>query len=395
MRLICTIKADNPNENPYEFSYYLTSQGIENDCEPISSETGEPSAFHIWVYDEDHVKKAQELYQYYKTHPQDPRYRAHYDEAIKAHQEKLLRKTEDVPPDAEEEPPPPKKRLLSPAPYGPLSIAVILFAIALFIWAQVQRTTVIPPTIPGIIQAPLLAPLERMLLYDYPHYFELRDELFKIYTPKEIEQKQLPSPEAIKLIYTIKQTPTWMGIYDYIVLHFRGKEIPLSYQGPLFEKIREGEIWRTVTPAMIHLDLLHIFFNLLWFVLLGNQIEFRIGSLRYLLFMVLVAITSNTAQYLMSGPFFMGLSGIVCGMAGFIWARQQKAPWEGYLLNRFTLIFLGLFVVGMFALQLFFFVLQILGKLNFPFGIANTAHLVGALTGYLLGRLRFFSIRPI
>jgi GlpG protein len=237
--------------------------------------------------------------------------------------------------------------------------------------------------------------MERMLLYDYPYYFELRDELLKIYTPKEIEQKEPPSKEADQLIQKIKKTPTWMGIYDSIVFYFRGEKIPLTYQGTLFEKIRQGEIWRLVTPAMLHLDLLHIFFNLLWFVLLGNQIEFRIGFFRYLLFMIVVAITSNTAQYLMSGPFFMGLSGIVCGMAGFIWARQQKAPWEGYLLNRFTLVFLGLFVIGMFAIQVVFFILQLLGKLNFPFGIANTAHLIGALTGYLLGRLRFFSIRPI
>src|SRR5262249_32793246 len=132
----------------------------------------------------------------------------------------------------------------------------------------------------------------------------------------------------------------------------------------------------------------------LWFILLGNQIEFRIGSVRYLLFILITGILSNTAQYLMSGPFFMGLSGIVVGMAAFIWARQQIAPWEGYLLHRFTLIFLAIFVIGMFVLQVLFFFMQIFGKLEMPFGIANTAHLVGGITGYLLGRMRLFTLRP-
>lgn len=90
----------------------------------------------------------------------------------------------------------------------------------------------------------------------------------------------------------------------------------------------------------------------------------------------------------------MGLSGIVVGMAAFIWARQQIAPWEGYLLHRFTLIFLGIFVVGMFLLQIVLFVMQVTGDFGLTVGIANTAHLTGGCAGYLLGRLRLFALRP-
>lgn len=395
MRLICTMEADSSDKNPYEFSYYLTSQGIENECEAMPPSESEPPQFRIWVVDEDLVDKAQELYRAYLENPKDPRYREHYEAAIQAHQEKLLRESEEKPSNDEKAPLPKKRRLLSPAPYGSLSIVVILLAIALFIWSQAQRPHIMAPNIPGIIQAPLLSPLEKNLLYDYPHYFELRDELLKLYTPQEIEQKQAPSKEAAQLIQKIKKTPTWSGIYDLFMRHYFNATIPFSYEGPLFEKISQGEVWRLITPVMLHLDLLHIFFNLLWFILLGNQIEFRLGFFRYLLFMLIVGIASNTTQYLMSGPFFMGLSGIIVGMAGFIWARQQVAPWEGYLLNRFTLIFLGIFVIGMFGLQILLFILQLLGKLTLPgIMIANTAHLTGGIVGYLLGRLRFFSIRP-
>ena len=69
------------------------------------------------------------------------------------------------------------------------------------------------------------------------------------------------------------------------------------------------------------------------------------------------------------------------------------APWEGYLLNRFTLVFLAIFVIGMFALQLVLFFMQLFDQAQFVIGIANTAHLSGAVVGYLLGRSRLFSIR--
>lgn len=391
MRLICTMQADSSKENPHEFSYYLTSQGIGNTCEPVE---GQPSQFYIWVHDEDLVDKAQKLYRAYRDNPKDPRYRMPHEDAIRTHQEKLFKESVEETPEKEEAPAPKKRRLLSPAPYGSLSISIILLAIALFIWSQIQRPLTVPPTLKGVVQAPLLSPLEKALLFDYPHYFELRDELFKIYTPAEIEKKEPPPAEAIQLLQTIQKTPTWSGLYDLFVTHYLTPSIPFSYSGPLFEKISQGEVWRLITPVMLHASLLHIFFNLLWFILLGNQIEFRIGFFRYLLFMVVVGVLSNIAQYLMSGPFFMGLSGIIVGMAGFIWARQQVAPWEGYLLNRFTLIFLGIFVIGMFGLQVFLFFLQLFGQVTLPgVLIANTAHLTGGIVGYLLGRMRFFSIR--
>lgn len=389
MRLIGTL-AEKGEENPLAFSYYLTSQGIENECEESSEKQGE-SLYNIWIYDEDQVDYALQLLESYKSDPKDPRYHAQYASAIQAHQEKFAGVSSEKS-EPEPEPRPRKRRILSPAPYGPISIFILLTVAFLFIWSQMGRENLVPPKIPGVIQAPLLSPVERVLLYDYPSYFETRDRLFKLYTPQEIENKEPPPPEAKKLIQKLKATPVWMGVYDRVILHFRQPDFPLEYKGALFEKIGEGQVWRLITPAFLHFDLLHIFFNVLWFILLGNQIEYRLGWFRYLIFLVTTAVLSNTAQYLMSGPFFMGLSGVVVGMAAFIWARQQKAPWEGYLLHRFTLIFLSIFVLGMFLLQTVFFVLQLLGKFELTIGIANTAHIVGGIVGYLLGRMRFFSL---
>lgn len=383
MRLICSIPTTQSKENPYEFSYYLTSEGIENEAEEVSSE-GE-TLVRIWVIDEDLFPKAQELYAQYSHDPHNPQFHS----PLKKSKESgiLGEKREELPPVR-------RRGLLSLAPYGPISILVLITVIGLFVWAQMQRGALMAPKIPGVVQAPVLAPVERILLYDYPLYFQIRDHLLKIYTPEAIKQKTPPSAEARTLLTQLQHTPVWMGAYAQVTSHFQTPAAPLRYSGLLFEKIGQGEVWRVLTPAFLHFDLLHIFFNVLWFILLGNQIEFRLGKWRYLSLIILAAAVSNTAQYLMSGPFFMGLSGIVCAMAAFIWARQQVAPWEGYLLHRFTLIFLAIFVVGMFVLQTIFFFLQLSGTFELVISIANTAHLTGALVGYLLGRTRFFAIHP-
>jgi GlpG protein len=108
---------------------------------------------------------------------------------------------------------------------------------------------------------------------------------------------------------------------------------------------------------------------------------------------VLLGVISNVAQYLMSGPYFVGFSGIVVGLAVFIWARQQNAPWEGYPLPRSTFLFLLLFVAAMMLLDLLSFLLQLFQLTTLPLTIANTAHVVGGLAGLALGKWNFFSKR--
>ena len=80
-------------------------------------------------------------------------------------------------------------------------------------------------------------------------------------------------------------------------------------------------------------------------------------------------------------------------MAGFIWVRQKKAPWEGYPLQKATLLFLLFFVLAMFVLQIVTFGLKIFSVVQITPVIANAAHIVGGLVGMLLGCFSFFGRR--
>jgi GlpG protein len=147
-----------------------------------------------------------------------------------------------------------------------------------------------------------------------------------------------------------------------------------AYLGKAFPEIRAGEVWRLVTPIFLHGGLLHLLFNMLWLYQLGGQIEAQESS-RYVAIMVLVfASICNTAQYLVSGPLFVGMSGVVYGLLGYIWMMTRFQVGTRYMLSEQTvlvmLLWLGLCLVGIIP------------------NVANTEHVVGILLGVAWGFVR-------
>ncbi len=130
-----------------------------------------------------------------------------------------------------------------------------------------------------------------------------------------------------------------------------------------------------------------------WLITLGKQLEQRLPSWRYLLFILIVAAFSNTAQYLMSGPNFLGFSGVLCGMLAFMWERQKRAAWEGYRMDRLTFLFMLIFVLGLASLQILSFFVEKAFAISLSSNMANMAHLSGGGMGWWLGRGHFFSWR--
>lgn len=154
--------------------------------------------------------------------------------------------------------------------------------------------------------------------------------------------------------------------------------------------ILKGQIYRLFTPALLHANLLHILFNLLWFLALGNMIENRAGNRKLLVLILIVGIVANIAQFIATGPLFLGVSGVVCGMAGFIFIRTKRAPWEGYPLSNSGIGLLFIYIVFLTLIEIFGKVYLYLSGTTMISPIANTAHMTGAVLGGLLGWNRWF-----
>ncbi len=135
-------------------------------------------------------------------------------------------------------------------------------------------------------------------------------------------------------------------------------------------EIRRGEVWRLITPCIIHFSFLHIICNVMWLLDLGSMFEARLRSWYFLVFFLVTGTLSNLAQYLVNGyPVFGGMSGVVYALIGYVWVRGRLDPASGLFLDRQSMIY-----------ALVWFGLCFTGWLG---PIANAAHTVGLLSGAL------------
>lgn len=141
-------------------------------------------------------------------------------------------------------------------------------------------------------------------------------------------------------------------------------------ESQLFSAVLHGQWWRVITPIFLHMNLLHILFNMLWFKDLGNVIEYNFSIRFYLLFVFFVGVVSNLLQYLVQGPSFGGMSGVLYGMLGFLWVfKRGHSNFSFGIPDRDMTI------------MLVWFVLCLTGFLG---PIANLAHAGGLSAGMLL-----------
>lgn len=396
MRLIGTLEDER---QAVAFSRFLTQKKITHQIEiQTNRDWDNPnygiSQCRVWIYDEDQVEEALKWFQAFTENPNDPIFQPFKVEISPqlASNASPLNPPQEEPPAVEKNRRKLSSQKFNNQPMGPITRFLLFICCALFFFNAFSSSTVeTPANIP--VMTPFNSKVDQYLSYDYPYKYQLISQFLQTYGYEGMQNVQDLPREGNYLLKKIKETPSWLGFYA--IVHQKGiEEIPQALATtPMFEKIHQGQIWRLMTPILLHADIFHLFFNMLWLIVLGKQMEQRLKTGRYLFFIGLTAIFSNTSQYLMGGPNFIGFSGVLCAMLAFIWVRQQRAPWEGYIIDRMTLIFIMIFIIGMALLQLFLFFVEVATDETISSGIANTAHLSGALIGYLLGRFNFFSWR--
>ena len=144
---------------------------------------------------------------------------------------------------------------------------------------------------------------------------------------------------------------------------------------PLFETamIRRGQLWRLVTSALPHADILHLAFNLYWFWVFGAILEEVYGHLRTAAFILLFAFGSGAMEFALADG-GVGLSGVGYGLFGLLWFLSSRDDrFRDAIDQRTVQLFVGWFV---------FCIATTVLKL---FPVANIAHAAGAVLGLLMG----------
>lgn len=142
--------------------------------------------------------------------------------------------------------------------------------------------------------------------------------------------------------------------------------------------IDKGQVWRLITCAFLHGGLIHIFFNMYALKILGPEIEYVYGKIKYLVIYLLSAIAASIFSYIF-GPqsVSVGASGAIFGLFGamlIFGIKHRKQMGKAYMMNILQIIFVNV-IIGISSSN-----------------IDNAAHfgglIVGALIALLLGERR-------
>ena len=137
------------------------------------------------------------------------------------------------------------------------------------------------------------------------------------------------------------------------------------------EHIRAGQLWRLLTPALLHGSPAHIAFNMYALLSFGTGLERRFGHGRFLLLYLLGAFSGNVLSFLQTKSDSLGASTAIFGLIGAeaVFLYQNRKLFAGQFRSAIgNIIFVA-------AINLF-----IIGSLP---GIDNWGHIGGLLGGLM------------
>ena len=150
--------------------------------------------------------------------------------------------------------------------------------------------------------------------------------------------------------------------------------------------IVEGkQIYTLITAMFMHGGYAHIFGNMLYLHIFGNNVEDSMGSKRFIIFYLLCGLAASFAQIFIDPTSTipnLGASGAIAGVLGaylIMYPTERIGTILGYAYIRVPAVFVLLF---WFVLQLFSGVLS-LGDTSAG-GIAFFAHIGGFVAGLIL-----------
>jgi membrane associated rhomboid family serine protease len=150
---------------------------------------------------------------------------------------------------------------------------------------------------------------------------------------------------------------------------------PLYQQGTMFPVgVADGQWWRLLTSAFLHLSVLHIVFNMYALFLFGPFVERALGTVRFVAAYVTTAVVSSVFVMYLSAPVggTAGASGAVFGLFGMALLLMLKRRED----VRGLLVLLGLNVA-----------------ISFVGNISWQGHLGGLVAGLVLGAVFAYAPR--
>ena len=182
------------------------------------------------------------------------------------------------------------------------------------------------------------------------------------YPPVSDSPQPAPAPQAVRVsvpqsapyvTYSIIGITVFCYVLQLVSQSVFGTDLLVLYGARVNEAILRGELWRFITPALLHGSLPHIAFNMYALLSFGTGLERHFGHGRFLLLYLLGAFTGNVASFLFtSGSYSVGASTAIFGLLGAeaVFLIQNRKMFAGRFRSAIgNIIFIAavnLFIIG-------------------------------------------------
>lgn len=135
--------------------------------------------------------------------------------------------------------------------------------------------------------------------------------------------------------------------------------------------VRMGEVYRLITGAFLHVDIIHILTNAYSLYVIGSMTESYYGKKKFILIYLLSAVAASLLSISMSDNFSIGASGAIFGLLGSLlyFGYHYRVYFGNVLIRK---------IVPVIILNLFI-------GFTIP-GIDNFAHIGGLIGGFLISK---------
>lgn len=187
----------------------------------------------------------------------------------------------------------------------------------------------------------------------------------------DINTKTAKDNKEYQDVFTPKKIVVTYCLMGLCCLVFLLEMVSSNFQYMFFNHgglVRSGEFYRVITGAFLHVDLIHLFFNMYALYSIGTQLETFIGKWKFLFVYIVSAISGCLMSVIFTPGFSAGASGAIFGLLGSL-------CYFGYHYRLYLSTVVKSQIIPIIIANLF------LGYMIS--GIDNAAHIGGLIGGYL------------
>ena len=198
-------------------------------------------------------------------------------------------------------------------------------------------------------------------------FFKISEDINNKNKKEAMETDKILEPKKPIITYILLSILALVYLFGFL----SGENTIIVDLGVERDLVRSGEIYRLLTGAFVHVDLMHLLCNCYALYVVGNMVEGYFGKKKYIIIYLISAITGSLLSIAMTTTFSIGASGAIFGLLGALlyFGYHYRVYFGSVILAKIIpVIILNLGIGFMIP------------------GIDNFAHIGGLIGGFLISK---------